>query len=233
MAKTPCLNKTLRAFLPLKKANMQPPAQERISIVTQQFGGAVVLLSSGQTLRMRSVMLFEQESVNEISALRAGAVQKLGGGSSSGIGFLGSPEWVLGAWAVTSLISGALAATERKDALEMLNTAATKSLELANGGSYFPLDQVRNYHLPYPALWSAEVVSNEIVQAWRLSKQALTDLLKENNLTKADVAGRDQMTLAVKRQYVHSGEDFLNVETDIGPMNVRWDSVIGYACPPP
>jgi hypothetical protein len=211
---------------------MQSSAQERISIVTQQSGGAVVLLSSGQTLRMRSVMLFEQERVNEISALRAGAVQKLGGGSSSGIGFLGSPEWVLGAWAVTSLISGALAATDRNDALEMLNTAATKSLELANGGSYFPLDQLRNYHLPYPALWSAEVVSNEIVQVWRLSKQALTDLLKENNLTKADVTG-DQMTLAVKRQYVHSGEEFLNVETDIGPMSIRWDSVVGYACPPP
>jgi hypothetical protein len=114
----------------------------------------------------------------------------------------------------------------------MLNTAATKSLELANGGSYFPLDRLRNYHLPYPALWSAEVVSNEIVQVWRLSKQALADLLKENNLTKAAITG-DQMTLAVKRQYVHSGEDFLNVETDIGPMSIRWDSVVGYACPPP
>jgi hypothetical protein len=114
----------------------------------------------------------------------------------------------------------------------MLNTAATKSLELANGGSYFPLDRLRNYHLPYPALWSAEVVSNEIVQVWRLSKQALADLLKENNLTKAAITG-DQMTLAVKRQYVHSGEDFLNVETDIGPMSIRLDSVVGYACPPP
>jgi hypothetical protein len=120
----------------------------------------------------------------------------------------------------------------RKDGLEMLNTAATKSLELANDGCYFPLEQLNNYHLPYPALWSAETVSTEIVQAWRLSKQALDELLKENNLTRADVGG-DQMTLAVKRQYVHNGEDFLNVETDIGPMNIRWESVIGYACPPP
>jgi hypothetical protein len=199
--------------------------------MNRQFGGAVVLLASGQSLRMKSVMLFKQESVNEISALRAGAAQKLGG-ISSGIGFLGSPEWVIGAWAVTSLISGALAAAERKDGLEMLNTAATKSLELANSGSYFPLDQLSNYHLPYPALWSAETVSNEVVQAWRMSKQALDELLKQNNLTRSDARG-DQITLAVKRQYVHNGEDFLNVETDIGPMNVRWNSVIGYACPPP
>jgi hypothetical protein len=88
---------------------------------------------------MRSVMLFEQERVNEISVLRAGAAQKLGGGSSSGIGFLGSPEWVLGAWAVTSLIAGALAATyssgeDRLVGAGYLAKLVTLSLALRSSG---------------------------------------------------------------------------------------------------
>jgi hypothetical protein len=93
--------------------------------MAQQFGGAVALLSSGQTLRIKSVMLFSQENVAEIAALRIGAAERLGG-TPSGIGFLGSPEWVIGAWAVTSLISSALAATARKDDLTASGFAVSR-----------------------------------------------------------------------------------------------------------
>jgi hypothetical protein len=192
-------------------------------------GGAVILLASGQTLRMRAVLLFEQQRLNEIALLRAEAAQKMGG-VSSGIGFIGSPEWVLGASAVTSLIAGALSASARKQGIEMLNSASAKSLDLLNNGIYFPISELANHHLPYPALWSAQTVSKEIVQLWSLSRGAIADLLKQHNKTKADING-DQITLPVTRLHFHNGEEFVSMETDIGPMNIRWSNVIGYSFP--
>ena len=192
-------------------------------------GGAVILLASGQTLRMRSVMLFEQNRLNEINLLRAEAAQKMGG-ISSGIGFIGSPEWVLGASAVTSLISGALSASARKQGIEMLNTASAKSLDLVNSGTYFSVADLANHHLPYPGLWCAEEISTEVVRTWNLSRGTIAELLKQHGKTKADIQN-DQITLPVTRRYVHNGEEFVSVETDIGPMNIRWSNVIGYAFP--
>ena len=192
-------------------------------------GGAVILLASGQTLRMRAVVLFAQERLSEIAVLRAEAAQKMGG-ISSGIGFIGSPEWVLGASAVTSLISGALSASARKQGIEMLNLAAAKSLDLVNAGTYFPIAKLANHHLPYPALWCAETVADEVVQLWSLSRSAIADLLRQHNKTKADIHG-DQITLPVKRLHFHNGEEFVSMETDIGPMNIRWSNVIGYSFP--
>jgi hypothetical protein len=191
--------------------------------------GSVVLLASGQTLRMRSVMLFEQQRLNEITLLRAEATQKMGG-VSSGIGFIGSPEWVLGASAVTSLISGALSASARKQGLEMLNIASAKSLELLNSGVYFPITELINNHLPYPALWSAETVAPERVYVGGLARAAIADLLKQHNKTKEDIR-EYHLTIPIRRPHVHNGEEFVSMQTDIGPMNVRWSSVIGYAFP--
>jgi hypothetical protein len=192
-------------------------------------GGAVILLASGQTLRMRGVMLFEQQSLNEITLLRAEATQKMGG-VSSGIGFIGSPEWVLGASAVTSLISGALSASARKQGIEMLNAASAKSLALLNNGIYFPVAELDNHHLPYPALWSAETVAPERVYVGNLARAAIADLLKQHNKTKEDIR-EFHLTIPIRRRHIHNGEEFVNVQTDIGPMNIRWSSVIGYAFP--
>jgi hypothetical protein len=55
----------------------------------------LILLASGQTLKMRSVLLYEEDHVNEIASLRAQALKGLGG-VSTGIGFWGSPTWAIG-----------------------------------------------------------------------------------------------------------------------------------------
>src|ERR1700753_601237 len=60
---------------------------------------AQCLLASVQSLKMRSVMLYEETRVREIASLQNLVVGKLGQ-LSTGISSIGSPGWVLGALSV-------------------------------------------------------------------------------------------------------------------------------------
>ena len=76
----------------------------------------VILLTSGQSVKLRRVLLFEADLVDEIALLRVKALKGLGG-VSTGIGFWGSPSWALGGAAALGLFEGLLSSATRNQAL--------------------------------------------------------------------------------------------------------------------
>ena len=78
---------------------MKNPAYERFLTdrppMSEDRSCPILTLTSGRIVRMRQVKLYDETMVQEITKLRAQVLKNLGG-VSTGIGFLGSPEWGLG-----------------------------------------------------------------------------------------------------------------------------------------
>lgn len=199
--------------------------------MSSDFGGAVVLLSSGQTVRMRAVLLYDADELSDISNLRRQATQKLGG-VSSGIGFLGSPSWVIGASVATSIIESALSSGVQKQGLQLLQAADARSKALVDKGRYCDIARIDNAHLPHPASWSCEVDVRLSVDLGKISWGERSNFLKKHNRTKADVHD-NFVEIVVTRRMVHTGDDFVQMDTDIGPLSIRWSHVTAYSYPKP
>ena len=116
--------------------------------------GAAILLPSGQTFVVRGVTLVPEEQVKEIAQLKAQAMKSLGG-VSTGIGFFGSPEWVLGGVAALTFVEGLLSTVTKAAGISLLQSVATKVKELESSAFTFPLQAVHNSHIPHPQAWYA------------------------------------------------------------------------------
>ncbi len=162
----------------------------------------VVLLTSGQLLKLRGITLYPVEMVSEITKLREIALSKIGG-VSSGIGFLGSPGWAIGAGAALGLIEGALSSSARKKGFQMLLEADQKHLSLRRTGRVFPFGRVINRDQPNPNLWRVE---DDGAKSW-------------SGLKKVEA-------------FVHDGGEFFTADTETGLMNIRWQSVVAYTAAP-
>lgn len=114
----------------------------------------VIVLASGQPLKVNRVRLYETRLLNEIAAMRATAAQSLGG-VHTGIGFWGSPSWALGGAAALGIVEGILSAAARKRAVELLNSAAQKYSEVVRRAVFFNSEQIFNISIPQPQAWYA------------------------------------------------------------------------------
>jgi hypothetical protein len=99
----------------------------------------VVVLTSGQTLRLHRIKLYEEEAVKEVATLKAQAAKTLSlGGAPSGLGVVGSPSWaVAGTAAAMSIAGGLLSGVLQKQALQLLETVAAKSEVLRRAGIFY------------------------------------------------------------------------------------------------
>ena len=79
---------------------------------------------------------------------------------------------------------------------------AVKLRAQAASGVFVDFAQVTNNQSPHPSVWSASV---ECKKRW------------ENG--------------SVWRRHVHNGDEFVNVETELGAMSIRWDQVAAYFPP--
>ena len=86
--------------------------------------------------------------------------------------------------------------------LETLQTAQRKSETAAKSGIFVAFAKVTDSHSPHPSVWSASV---EFKKSWDHG------------------SGR--------RRLVHNGDEFVNVETNLGAMSIRWDQVAAYFPP--
>jgi hypothetical protein len=193
----------------------------------------VVFLTSGQRLTLLKVMLYDEEGVQEVATLRAKAAKSLGSGSL-GVGVIGSPSWTLfGEAAAMSIVGGFLSSVLQKQAVEMLQTAQTKSEAVAKSGVFVDFAQVTNSHVPHPRVWCATVEIEKRVE----TRSDIRNQFMSNLSTKQRDAveqNRMQTPLVRKERHrcVHNGDEFVNVETDFGAMSIRWDQVAAYFPPP-
>src|SRR3954454_19321312 len=109
----------------------------------------VILLASGQTLKIERVFLHETARINEIAAMKATAAQGVGG-VQTGIGFWGSPAWALGGAAALGIVEGIISNMARNRALEILRSCQERYKEMLRRGVFFETRQITNIHLPHP-----------------------------------------------------------------------------------
>jgi hypothetical protein len=190
-------------------------------------------LVSGQTLRLRKVLLFEEEKINEISLLRVHAAKSLGG-VSTGIGFWGSPGWVLGGAAALGLLEGVLSSQSRKRGAQLLQAAEAKLQALPKSALFFDASQLGNAHVPHPQAWFATASVPRPVDITNLGRWQRKDYLKKHNKTRDDIVklnGRWTVRVEIQQRYIHNGDEFVTVVIDAGTMSIRWAHVVAYVPP--
>jgi hypothetical protein len=188
----------------------------------------ILLLASGQSLKMRSVMLYEETRVREIASLQNLVVGKLGQ-LSTGISSIGSPGWVLGASSVLVFENSATNAA-KKEGLEILRKIEALSKGLRETATYCDARELENRHLPHPNLWFFHRVQTDFINIREMGWSERREFLRRHNKSKSDIHD-NQISLAKEMRYVHNGDEFINVNTDIGPMNIRWSAVVAYTVP--
>jgi hypothetical protein len=144
----------------------------------------VLILASGQTIKVRRVKLFDERLVNEVAVLRAKAAKGLGG-VSTGIGFWGSPGWVLGGAAAMGFIEGMLSQSARTKALEDLKLAEGKRLEMLARSKYFNAGEIMNGDDPHPAVWRAS--GNTKIRVDNLGWMQKNAVFAQHGKSKADI----------------------------------------------
>lgn len=113
-------------------------------------------LRSGSELRISEVMLYPQALITEAKTLMDSA-EELMSGFSTGIGFWGSPKWVLSGalllGAAESLVSSGMAETGKQviaEAVEILE-------KIREHGRFFPVSHICNVEIVIPSLWMAGI----------------------------------------------------------------------------
>lgn len=189
----------------------------------------VVLLVSGHMLKIAGVMLYPLDALMQIASIRAEAAGKMGG-VSTGIGFVGSPGWAIGAGAALGLLEGAMSNAARKEAVTMLKHAAQMEQTVLDQGLLFRVGEIAGIKRPIPAAWTATTRVEYSAPIQHMGQRQRREFLVSNNRTESDVAN-GAVKLSRPIGFAHTGEDFLTVDTDIGLLDIRWSSVVTYVAP--
>lgn len=100
--------------------------------------------------------MFHAKAVAKWRGMIATAQEKLGG-VQSGIGFLGSPGWVVTGSLVLGAIEGALSSASAKVGLKLLGEASEFLAEVHSRGVFVPVSELRGLDTPNPEAWTAFV----------------------------------------------------------------------------
>lgn len=193
-------------------------------------GDAVAILASGQTLKILGVTLYPTESIAIISGLRSEAASKMGG-VSTGVGFIGSPTWAIGAGAALGLLESMASDVARKNGFKMFAEADRQTNALYAQGLLFRMRDIANSDRPLPASWSSTTLVDDYQSIGHLSRKQRDAVLTQNRRTEADLVDGHLMPIKRERLFSHNGDEFLSVDTDFGLINIRWSSVVGYIGP--
>ncbi len=189
----------------------------------------VVVLTSGQMLKLQQVMLYKEDDVFLVSSLRAHAAKGFGPGGLANIGILGTPSLEFAAEvAGMMLLGGVIANAAYKTAVEFLQRARQQHDLISEQGIFFTDRHIGNMHKPDPAAWYALLEESEyevdFAPLWKFERELL---LQKHGKTARDIAN-GKLKLRGRRRYVHNGDEFIGVVTDVGQMSVRWSQIAAY-----
>jgi hypothetical protein len=129
--------------------------QEITRAVNGKFNGCpIITLVSGDRLVVREVLLYDENKIVEINSLKARAGNELQG-FTTGLGFLGSPGWVIGGALALGAVESMISNSKQKAGFQLLRFAADKINQLPNNSVFVSIDRIRNLQTPNPQSWSA------------------------------------------------------------------------------
>ncbi|MBD2751111.1 LysM peptidoglycan-binding domain-containing protein [Microvirga sp. BT688] len=123
----------------------------------------VLTLSSRQSFTIEKITLYDADLVREIVALRAKAMKNFEG-FSTGIGFLGSPEWAIGGAAVLGLFEGVISNSMKSQGIEILREIQHKTERLTRSGKLIDIAVIENLEFPDPQTWSSTTRADGITK---------------------------------------------------------------------
>jgi hypothetical protein len=176
-----------------------------------------ITLASGAHYEVSHVMLYHGPTVKRAQELQAEARKNLGG-VSTGLGFWGSPGWVLGGALALGLLESAASGIAATQGFQQLQEVEEIEQEIRGRGCFIPVGSIDNVDYPIPRLWVTDalsctsVVSDvEVLNKWRLKRLATE-------------------TQLVPVWFVHNGEPFIRVKISAGtPLFLAWDQLEQYS----
>jgi len=183
-------------------------------------------MTSGKQLIASRVMLYPELQFQEVLLLRAKAQEKMGG-FSTGLGFLGSPGWVMGGATALGVVESLISNSKIKKGLELLKEAAEKHETLKTQGVFFAISSIDGIDQPNPANWRAAHVSQ-----FQIDLNPMGLLEKGRAIQRYEIS-RDQITNGIAKVtapmgYLHNEDEFVWVEVDDQSTAVRWNFVECY-----
>lgn len=179
----------------------------------------IAILSSGHSITIDEVKLFPEPEVAKLSSLRAEAA-KLLGGTSSGIGFIGSPTWAVGGALAIGFLESLANSSMKKQAMPILQEAEKLSNWLIESGRYFAHAEIVGIGTPVPQLWHSRVTENVSVQFRRR--------VESGGLFGRVVMDPEERIEERTIRYVHFEREFLEIRNTSGSIHVKWADVSAY-----
>lgn len=111
-------------------------------------------LHSGASLAISHIFLHDQSLLQRAAELRAKAEEGLRG-VSTGLGFIGSPQWVIGGALILGAIEALASNAAAKKALSELVEESEVRLKAQESGMWFQVSDIHQVVEPEPSRWSA------------------------------------------------------------------------------
>lgn len=183
-------------------------------------------MSSGKQLIVSRVMLYPELQVQEVRLLRAKAQEEMGG-FSTGLGFWGSPGWVIGGAAALGAVESLISNSKMKKGLELLKEAAEKYEKLKATGVLFGVSLINGIDSPNPAKWRASHVSRLQIDLNSLGFLEKAEVIRRYEISRGLITN-GIATVVKSTGYIHDEEEFVWVEVDGHPTALRWSFVESY-----
>ena len=191
-----------------------------------------IVLSSGRQIEISKVRLYPEPELQKLFSLRAKAQEELGG-FSTGIGFLGSPSWVLWSAAALGTLETIISGSKAKKGVLLLKEASASHENLQKKGVLFDISAINGIDSPNPANWRAQgrhsitfdlnsmgmIEKGKFFEERNLSIHQARDKILENEglvTEEADVF------------FNHDGDEFVWIEIDSQLTALRWSYVESY-----
>lgn len=168
-----------------------------------------IRLNSGLELKIKAVRLYDEIALAQLNAKKVEAA-KMFRGISTGLGSIGSIEWVAAASLVIGAAEAALSEGASSAGARLLEEAIQAELKLRKEGVSLPIGKIQHIDSPMPSLW--RVASKKDVQ---IEVKAFL--------------GPKMETRTVPSAFVHNGDEFIVVQIEDGSTcSIRWSAVERY-----
>ena len=182
----------------------------------------------GNTIEVSEIFLYPYDDVARWRSLMDEARQKMGG-AGTGIGFLGSPEWVLGGVILLGALEKIASNKNDKDGFNLLEQAATAYEKIISNPWKINIKEIDNIDRPNPSMWkSYETIPGRFVDLQYMSFGQRMNFIDANDLSRSDIVNGGISLNPKKSALISLPDEFVTVVVSGHVMHVKWSSVDTY-----
>ena len=191
-----------------------------------------IILSSGRQIEISKVRLYPEPELQKLFSLRAKAQEELGG-FSTGIGFLGSPSWVLWSAAALGTLESIISGSKAKKGVLLLKEASASHENLQQNGILFDISAISGIDSPNPANWRAQGLYTFNFDLNSMGMKKKIKFSTSRNLSAHQISQIMQedeglVTEEAEVSFNHDGDEFIWIQIDGELTALRWCYVVSY-----